>query len=266
MLDWRSLPPGRDLDRLIATRLGLQVVEGTAVFWNREGLREYTNVYVQVHGTAHPLPEYSTDVNAAVSVFNQEFPLDWSVFSDNSDDVTCDVGHWDIDGEGKDQVWEEGWKDFSLHIMVCMAICRAFLSYTDSQDHPPVTAYDSKWPGRETVSVNSAKLAEIARLEKQVARLQKENEDLRLVVMGMREAADVPTIRPNPEVNALIVAFLNAADKHAELYTPDASTKYSQGAWATAERIASEDYNLAAAKLASYTANALQTGAKKEGS
>jgi hypothetical protein len=122
MNDWKELPAGAKLDRLIAERLGFRVTAG--VTQDRYGAVPTVFYMAQRHETPRELPHYSTDLNAAFMLVEaiDGFALYVDAF----------LGGYGTPFEALIPTGDDG-NFVGDAATPALAICRAWLAYKDSK-------------------------------------------------------------------------------------------------------------------------------------
>lgn len=137
MTNWREMEAGQELDVLVARLLGLNVhtadeapADDLYGGWEFCTDREWhTAWFIDAEGS-HPIPAYSTDLNAA-----------WTLFADLPDDVTPRlVRILEARGDHMATVCKAGIIHNETHEQVeayadtpALAICRAWLAWKEMQ-------------------------------------------------------------------------------------------------------------------------------------
>ena len=136
--DWKTMEAGRMLDKAVVVAMG----------WHMEPDPEdprYTNL-IHRDGSKWPLfkaddpwsimlmgntiPHYSTDLNEAFMLFGSELGLEWNLFSEDDDWITCEVGHLNVEPP-HEQDFEQ-----ATEKTPALAIVRAWLLWQEREDHP----------------------------------------------------------------------------------------------------------------------------------
>ena len=108
MGEWKALSAGRELDKLIADRLGYKVYSGVDDYWI-----ESNNYHVRI-------AKFSTDIHMAIQFFLEVGIEDWSI-THNSRGYNCSV-----DGSF--------FNDEAYYRDAAYAMCRCGLAWMDAQE------------------------------------------------------------------------------------------------------------------------------------
>lgn len=121
--NWREMPAGRELDRLIAERLGhptfTEPIPESERDLYKPGITELS--WMRVNGIPIPVPHYSTDANAALSLIEgTEEGNDYLLRKLNTG--------WHIHA-----YWGDSGKITATEPTIALAVCRAWLAYQDAK-------------------------------------------------------------------------------------------------------------------------------------
>lgn len=125
-VDWRTLPAGRVLDRVIAERLGWTLIGFDDPFW-RHRQRDDAAVgdYWRTSEGARKLPAFSTDANAALTLWGLN--SHWSLNPDANDNGVHFEGYYPYADNEYGEMCE-------LADTPALAICRAWLAWMDAKE------------------------------------------------------------------------------------------------------------------------------------
>lgn len=129
-MDWREMGAGRPIDRLIAERLGWQFERRPNGFFAMVKPNGVIGpAYARQKDSEHDLPLYSTDLNAAFTLLSTELGLEWNLFSEDDDRITCELGHW------FDERYPIEQREQATEKTAALAICKAWLKWMERMDH-----------------------------------------------------------------------------------------------------------------------------------
>lgn len=121
--EWRDLPAGKELDYIVSVRLGFYDLEWsyfTNMWWGRKIPGEPQVV----------IPCWSERLEFAFTLFSTEIGLEWNLFSEDDEWITCELGHFAELAPSRHQMEQATEKTAAL------AIVRAWLKWQERTDHP----------------------------------------------------------------------------------------------------------------------------------
>ncbi len=135
--DWREMEAGSELDKAVVVAMGwrMQPDSDDSRFINLifpDGTKWplfQTEKPWDIIMLGNTLPHYSTDLNAAFMLFGSEMGLEWNLFSEDDDCITCELGYWREPEHADDT---EYWTDKTAPL----AIVKAWLQWQERTDHP----------------------------------------------------------------------------------------------------------------------------------
>lgn len=124
--DWRTMDAGREMDRIVAERLGWTEIEEQENWYEDPEVMAYQQIdlYGRKDGSEYRVPKYSTDANAALQL---DKPVLWWSEDDGRWLATYDAAIFGSAIE-LDVSPSPGEADTPA-----LAICRAWLSWKDAQ-------------------------------------------------------------------------------------------------------------------------------------
>lgn len=132
-VDWKTLPPSPDLDRLIALHLGHEPFSPLAA---PDG--SWLNCFIQPEPDLPPVEvRYSRDDGEALGLLQSEPYIDWNLFTEQDEWITCELGHWSDD-------WHDDQVEHATEDTVAHAIVKALFAWWERPDHPAPMLPDKK--------------------------------------------------------------------------------------------------------------------------
>lgn len=124
-VNWRELEPSPELDRIIALHLGLEPFPKVKYADGR-----WMDCFIQPDSAELPIEvKYSRDTCDAFVILLSEPYIEWNIFTEPDDWITCELGHWSDD-------WHNDQLVHATEHTVAHAITKALLFWWEREDHP----------------------------------------------------------------------------------------------------------------------------------